>query len=77
MSCVAGHQQGRDIAFGKRADGRKMTGIIAGSFYQHEEAYLNPQTNSHWRGVYMLHEVEDGSFDEMAVSMNYLRREYS
>jgi hypothetical protein len=77
MSCVAGHQQGRDIAYGKRADGQTLTAIIAGSFYQHEEEYLNPVTNNHWRGIYMLHEVNKGSFDEMAVSLNYLKRKYS
>lgn len=76
MSCFAGHQQGRDIAYGKRADGSTLTAIICGSFYQHEEEYLNPVTNNHWRGVWMLHEVNNGSFDEMAVSIDYLRRKY-
>lgn len=76
MSCFSGHQQGRDIAYGKRADGKTITAIIAGSFYQHDEQYLNPITNNHWRGVYVLHEVEDGSFDEMAVSLRYLRSRY-
>lgn len=76
MSCFAGHQQGRDIAYAKRADGKTLTAIIAGSFYQHEEPYLNPVTNNHWRGIYMLHEVEDGSFDEMPVSLAYLKKKY-
>jgi hypothetical protein len=76
MSCVAGHQQGRDIAYAQRADGMDMTAIIAGSCYLHDEPYLNPQTNSHWRGLYMLHNVKDGAFDEMAVSLNYLKMKY-
>jgi hypothetical protein len=76
MSCVAGHQQGRDIAYGQRADGKTITGLICGSFYQHEEDYLNIQTNNHWRGLYVLHEVKDGEFDEMAVSLGYLRKRY-
>jgi hypothetical protein len=76
QSCVAGHQQGRDIAYGKRADGKPITAIIAGSFYLHDEPYLNPITNSVWRGIYMLHEVNQGSFDEMAVSIGYLERKY-
>jgi hypothetical protein len=76
MSCVAGHQQGRDIAYAQRADGRDMTAIIAGSCYLHEEPYLNPQTNNHWRGMYMLHNVKDGSFDEMAVGLGYLKEKY-
>lgn len=76
MSCFAGHQQGRQIAYGSRADGREITAIIAGSCYEHDEDYLSHQTNSHWRGFYVLHEVDDGSFDEMAVSINYLHRKY-
>ena len=77
MSCVAGHQQGRVIAYAKRADGRELTSIIAGSCYLHDEDYLNPFTNNHWRGLYMLHEVVDGSFDEMAVSLAYLASKYA
>lgn len=76
QSCVVGHQQGRDIAYGHRADGKEMTALIAGSCYLHDENYLNYQTNNHWRGIYMLHEVNDGSFDEMAVSLKYLEKTY-
>jgi hypothetical protein len=76
MSCIAGHQQGRDIAYGKRADGSNITTIIAGSFYQHDENYLSPFTNQHWRGVVMCHQVDNGSFDEMMVSLDYLKRKY-
>lgn len=76
MSAVAGHQQGRDIAYAKRADGGDLTAIISGSFYQHNETYLSPFTNKHWRGTYFLHEVRDGQFDEMALSIDFLRRRY-
>jgi hypothetical protein len=53
-----------------------MTAIIAGSFYEHEETYMSPQSNNHWRGIYELNEVKDGSFDEMAVSLKFLKRKY-
>jgi hypothetical protein len=76
MSCIAGHQQGRDIAYAKRADGAEMTAMIVGSGYEHDESYLNAQTNVHWRGVVVLHEVKNGSFDEMLVSLKYLRKRY-
>ena len=75
-SCFAGHQQGRDIAYARKGYDETITAIICGSFYLHEEQYLNPCTNRHWRGIYVLHEVHDGSFDEMAVSMGYLKRKY-
>ena len=76
MSCVMGHVQDRDIAFARRADGKSMTGIFAGIYYPHDELYLNPQTNRSWRGIWMLNEVKDGSFDEMPISINYLRKKY-
>lgn len=76
MSCVMGHIQDRDIAFAKKADGTHMTGIFAGIFYDHDEGYLNPQTNGSWSGIWMLHDVQDGSFDEMPVSMRYLEKKY-
>jgi hypothetical protein len=76
MSCFAGHQQGRQIAYGRRADGKEMTAIICGSCYEHDEDYLGPQGNQHFRGVYMLHEVDNGSFDEMAVSIRFLKENY-
>jgi hypothetical protein len=76
MSAFAGHQQGREIAYARRADGSNMTAIISGSFYQHKYKYLSPFTNGHWRGMYMLHEVKDGQFDEMAVSINFLKRKF-
>lgn len=75
-SCIAGHQQGKQIAYGKRPDGTAITCIIAGSCYEHDEDYMDYQTNKHWRGIIMLHEVRDGSFDEMFVSLGYLRSKY-
>ena len=77
MSCFAGHQQGRQIAYGKRADGKEMTAIICGSCYLHDESYLGPQGNQHYRGFYVLHDVNDGSFDEMAVSIKFLMERYN
>lgn len=77
MSCFAGHQQGRQIAYARKADGSEITAIIAGSCYEHDEEYLNHQGNQHWRGFYVLHEVNNGSFDEMAVSLNYVNKNYS
>lgn len=76
MSCFAGHQQGRQIAYGRRADGSEMTAIICGSCYEHDEDYLGPQGNQHFRGLYVLHEVHDGSFNEMAVSISYIKENH-
>lgn len=77
MSCVAGHQQGKQIAYGSRADGSTITAIISGSCYEHEEAYLGAQGNNHFRGFFMLHDTKDGAFDEMPVSLSYINEKYA
>lgn len=77
MSCVAGHQQGLQIANAQRADGARLTSVIAGSCYEHNEDYLGAQGNKHWRGALMLHEVENGQFDLMTLSLDYLNKKYS
>lgn len=77
MSCVQGHQQGLQIHSSYRADGRQMTSIIAGSCYEHNEDYMSFQGNNHWRGFLMLHDVHDGEFDIMPVSLKYINRKYS
>ena len=76
MSCIQGHQQGLQIHTGYRADGAAITCIIAGSCYEHNEDYLGPQGNNHWRGALMLHDVKDGQFDLMSVSLSYLDKKY-
>jgi Calcineurin-like phosphoesterase len=76
MSCIAGHQQGLHIHSGDRADGARLTSIIAGSCYEHDEDYLGPQGNKCWRGILVLHEVNNGQFDLMPVSLEYLNRKY-
>lgn len=75
MSCVAGHQQGRQIAYGTRADGKQITAIIAGSCYDHEEAYLG-QANAHWHGLVYLENVKDGEFNEYFLPLDQIKAKY-
>lgn len=77
MSSISGHQQGLQIANASRADGARLTSIIAGSCYEHDEDYLGPQGNRHWRGCLMLHNVKDGEFDLVSVPLHYLKERYA
>lgn len=76
QSCIAGHQQGLQIAMGYRADGVPITSIIAGSCYEHNEDYMGPQGNKHWRGILVLHQVKDGAFDLMHIPLKYIKEKY-
>ena len=76
QSCIAGHQQGLQISSGFKADGSMIWAIIAGSCYEHDENYLGPQGNKHWRGFLMAHDVKDGRFDPMFVSLDFINKKY-
>lgn len=75
-SFVQGHQQG--LLYGTRQfpGSTRRHGLVAGSFYQHDEHYRDAQSNGEWRGIVVLNEVQNGDLDVMPLSMNYLRRKY-
>jgi len=76
FSFTMGHQQGKDQAERYLNNGEVHRGLIAGSFYQHDEAYKGPQGNDHWRGCLMKSEVENGNYCLMELSMEYLMRKW-
>lgn len=74
-SFTMGHQQG--LLYGVRSTmGGMQHGLVAGSFYQHNEEYRGPQATGEWRGIVVCHEVADGHYDPMFVSLDYLARRY-
>ena len=76
MSCVMGHVQNWEMHREVKADGSPVIGLFVGSCYTHNEDYLGPQGNNYDRGFWMLHEVKDGGFMPMYVSLDYLERKY-
>jgi Calcineurin-like phosphoesterase len=76
-SFVMGHQQGLLYGIKQYPGSIRRHGIVAGSFYLHDESYRGPQGNNEWRGIVVLNEVKDGDYDVMPLSMSYLRRKYS
>lgn len=61
-SFVQGHEQGFKYHMEAVGD-RRIHGLVAGSFYSHDESYKGPQGNNHWRGACSLWDVEDGMYD--------------
>lgn len=76
-SFVCGHEQG--LLYGNRPlpMGRTIHGIVAGSCYLGVEDYRGPQARNEWRGVVVLHDVRDGDFEPMFLTLRYLCREYA
>lgn len=77
LSCVMGHVQKFEIYTEYKADGTRITGMFAGSCYEHNEDYLGAQGNNYFRGIHVLHNVHNGEYDHMAVSLDYLKKRYA
>ena len=75
-SYTQGHQQTLDYAI-RFVNGKSQHGLVCGASYPWEERYLGPQGNAHWRGLVVKHQVRDGSYDPMFVSLEYLRERYA
>ena len=72
FSFTMGHQQGKDLAEKHLANGKIQRALIVGSFYQHDEDYKGYQGNHHYRGCIYKHEVKDGNYCLLELSMEYL-----
>jgi hypothetical protein len=73
-SATMGHVQHMDIAIHKKT---LQTALFCATCYSHDEQYLGPQGNSQKRGIIVKHEVEEGRYDIMVVSLAYLKKAYS
>ena len=68
-----GHVQFTDIAIHKKTQKRTM---FCGSCYLHDEDYLGPQGNNCRRQIIFKHEVKDGRYNLMEVSLSFLGEKY-
>lgn len=73
-SCIMGHNQKTDVAFHPVTH---QWAIFCGVCNLHDEHYLGAQGNDVRRQILVLHEVEDGKFDPMFVSLRFLEKAYS
>jgi len=73
-SATMGHVQRMDVAYHPQT---QQIGMFCGTCYLHDEDYLGPQGNAAPRQIIMKHEVDNGRYDLMAVSLRYLRKRYS
>lgn len=70
-----GHQQ--TLMYGLRfVGGKSMHGLVAGACYLSDEDYKGPQGNSHWRGIVVKNEVDEGSYSFMDITLDFLCRRY-
>lgn len=75
-SFTMGHVQA--LMYGQRplSNGKRLCGLVVGANYMHDEKYRGEQSNTEWRGIVVKHEVSDGAYDIMTVSLDFLCRKY-
>lgn len=73
-SATAGHMQGLDTAMIQTERGLAR-GIIAGSFYLHNEPYI-PGRQNYWRGIILKHNVRRGNYNICEVPIDWLEQKY-
>lgn len=74
QSFTMGHQQTLQMGMRWLNNGKCQRGIVSGSFYSHDEPYMGYQGNHHYRGCLMKHEVKDGNYCLMELSLDYLKK---
>lgn len=73
-SATMGHVQYTDMAMHKKTNN---IGLFCGTCYLHDEQYLGAQGNDQRRQIIVKHEVENGRYDPMFVSLKFLEKAYS
>lgn len=57
--------------------GKKRIALVAGCFFANNSGYMSQSGNEdYWRGLTVLHDVEDGEFDVEQVSFKRLMKNY-
>lgn len=77
-SFVQGHQQGFQYGCKQYPD-KVAHGLVCGRFYSHHESYRPADVqNTEWNGIVVLNETRNnGDYDLMPLSYQYLQRKYS
>jgi hypothetical protein len=73
-SATMGHVQHTDMAMHRKT---QQIALFCGTCYLHDEDYLGYQGNVQRRQIVIKHEVEDGCYDPMFVSLRFLEKAYS
>lgn len=74
-SFTMGHQQILQYGVLPRLGGT-IHGLVIGSCYLHDEDYLGPQGNNHWRGLAIKDNVQNGEYDLRTYTTQRLLSEY-
>lgn len=77
QSCVWGHSHEFSYAILRSSvTGRAIHGLNAGCFFEHHPAYAGPASRLYTRGLYVLHNVNQGAYNLDCWGMDRLEEAY-
>lgn len=74
QSVVVGHSHLLSYATEPLPDGRHLHGVVVGCFFDHDHSWSGQSQKRYWRGLIMLHNVENGQMDVEQVSLHRLEQ---
>jgi len=76
-SSIVGHSHLRDMSEDVTATGKRILGLVAGCYFEHEMEWTGENLR-YWRGLVYLHDVYDGMAEPEFLSLkNYLKMKYT
>lgn len=76
-SAFSGHSHLLKMATDVHMDGRRITAVVSGCYFNHIEEYVSKTVQkSYWRGLTVLHNVKNGEFDMEFVRLEQIERMY-
>lgn len=75
-SCVVGHSHCADLSIRTKPDGTKVMGLVAGCYLDYDPDWCGNASDLWWRGVVVLRNVDNGTYDPQFISLHSLKKEY-
>lgn len=76
VSCTVGHSHIADYAVRALPNGKKIHGLSAGCYLDHDPKFALNTSHLWWRGIVMKYDVEDGDYDISFYSIERIKRLY-
>lgn len=76
QSSSQGHSHIHDYCVRTTVEGQRLQGLVTGCFQDYDADWAGQSNRLWWRGCFIKHNVDRGSYDLEAVSLDRLKKEY-
>ena len=76
VSTVVGHSHLLDYAVRTDGSGRRIQGLVAGCYFDAHHGFAGAANSLYWRGVCVLRNVTDGTYDLETWSLDRIRQRW-